>query len=137
MRLKKMLVVFGSLGLIASLVITAWAAAPAQKSVPAPKVAPTGEMVKVFTIGMGTSGVGTVQTLSTAWSALISKYGPFKSVVENSPTMMTKSQHITDGTIHSYIFPAQQPIDGYFGTEDVKGRSNRLMDISARKPSKG
>jgi len=97
---------------------------------PAPKVAPTGEMVKIFTVGMGTSGVGTVQTLSSGWSSIISKYGPFKSVVENSPTMKTKSQHITDGTIHSYMFAAQAPLDEYVGGETGKGTKTRIRALT-------
>jgi uncharacterized protein len=106
-------------------------AAPAKIPVASPKVSPAGEMVKVFTIGMGTSGVGTVQTLSTGWSAIISKYGPFKSVVENSPTMKSKSQHITDGTIHSYMFSAQAPLDEYVGSGEAgKGVKTRIRTLT-------
>ena len=106
------------------------APAPAQKTAAAPKAAPAGAMVKVFTIGMGTSGVGTVQTLSSGWSALISKYAPFKSVVENSPTMKTKSQHITNGTIHAYMFAAQAPLDEYVGGEAGKGTKTRIRALT-------
>lgn len=102
--------------------------APASASNPA-VTGPSGDLAKIFIIGMGVTGAGKVGVLSTSWSAILDKYSGMKSSIEDVPTSQMKADFIRNGTIQSFMFSPDVALDAYLGRRGVA--QTRLRNLTS------